>query len=414
MKNITDQYQDFLNGKMSRDFFIRNARMSFPQLLSPTTSLEDAVKILKSKRLIFESDNLTNRKSNARKKQLIGETKTNSGHTYSTKEIDVPAIDLVDPYQLKRGVEQELSKMKDLQGDAYKVAIDRALKNLSKDRYYYKSLQIANFEEVSKEDEKLKMREVGKKSKETVKTDSAGYIKKPLKKDESANVSNKKENKEGNPKGVKQMTEKAKTAAGIKKTMKAPGKEQVLNELRDFLQKKSRLSEDLHFEYTMGQQVKTPNGMGEITEIRGGTVSVKLENGIEKDYQINVLNKQKETPEEPVETPEKPVTDLSAAEKEKQERDAFFNRMPDMGDRFERLKRLMEKEDPTKDDVMQKLKEFFSKKKKKKNEAKDAIVAKTPKGNEEVIAIVPSGQGQTQASEYKNKGITTAKVKSYM
>ena len=164
--------------------------------------------------------------------------KNNSGYTYLSQKEEVPMIDLVDPYQLKRGVEQELSKMKDLQGDAYKVAIDRTLKNLSKDRYYYKSLQIANFEEVSKEDEKLKMREVGKKSKETVKTDSAGYIKKPLKKDESANVSNKKENKKGNPKGVKQMTEKAKTAAGIKKTMKAPGKEQVLNELRDFLQKK--------------------------------------------------------------------------------------------------------------------------------------------------------------------------------
>lgn len=303
--------------------------------------------------------------------------KTNSGYTYTTQKVEVPVIDLVDPYQLKRGVEQELSKMKDLQGDAYKVAIDRALKNLSKDRYYYKSLQIANFEEVSKEDKKLKMREVGKKSKETVKTDSAGYIKKPLKKDEPANVSNKKENKKGNPKGVKHMTEKAKTAAGIKNTMKAPGKEQVLNELRDFLQKKSRLSEDLHFEYTMGQQVKTPNGMGEITEIRGGTVSVKLENGIEKDYQINVLNKQKETPEEPVETPEKPVTDLSAAEKEKQERDAFFNRMPDMGDRFERLKRLMGKEDPTKDEVMTKLKEYFAKKKNKNNKVVEKINPKS-------------------------------------
>lgn len=272
--------------------------------------------------------------------------KTNSGYTYVAEKVEVPVIDLVDPYQLKRGVELELSKMKDLQGDAYKVAIDRALKNLSKDKYYYKSLQIANFEEVSKEDEKLKMREVGKKVKETVKTDSAGYIKKPLKKDESANVSNKKENKKGMPKGVKQMTEKAKTAAGIKKTMKAPGKEQVLNELREFLQKKSRLSEDLHYKYSTGQEVSTPEGPGQVTNIVGGTVSVKLANGVEKDFQVNVLDKQ--------------------------QRDAAFAKLPNLGASFEKGKANL-----TKEQVMQKLKEYFSKKKKKKNEA---YVAKTKKG----------------------------------
>lgn len=272
--------------------------------------------------------------------------KTNSGYTYTSEKAEVPVIDLVDPYQLKRGVEQELSKMQDIEGDAYKVAIDRALKNLSKDKYYYKSLQIANFDEVSKEDQKLKMQEVGKKSKDKVKTDSAGYIKKPLKKDEAANVSNKKENKKGSPKGVKQMTEKAKTAPGIKKTMKASGKEQVLNELREFLQKKSRLSEDLHYNYSTGQEVSTPEGPGQVTNIVGGTISVKFPSGVEKDFQINVLDKQ--------------------------QRDAAFAKMPNLGASFEKGKASL-----TKEEVMTKLKEYFSKKKKKRNEA---YVVKTEKG----------------------------------
>lgn len=302
--------------------------------------------------------------------------KTNSGYTYVAEKVEVPVIDLVDPYQLKRGVELELSKMKDLQGDAYKVAIDRALKNLSKDKYYYKSLQIANFEEVSKEDEKLKMREVGKKVKETVKTDSAGYIKKPLKKDESANVSNKKENKKGMPKGVKQMTEKAKTAAGIKKTMKAPGKEQVLNELREFLQKKSRLSEDLHYKYSTGQEVSTPEGPGQVTNIVGGTVSVKLANGVEKDFQVNVLDKQ--------------------------QRDTAFAKLPNLGASFEKGKASL-----TKEQVMQKLKEFFSKKK-RKTEVVDVVKAQTQDGDEAIIGTYRAGTGKNKVSKLRSQGVTTA------
>jgi len=40
---------------MSRDNFVRNCRQQFPQYVSPVTSIDDAVKILKSKRIIAES-----------------------------------------------------------------------------------------------------------------------------------------------------------------------------------------------------------------------------------------------------------------------------------------------------------------------------------------------------------------------
>ena len=55
MKNIQAQYQDLLEGKMSKSNFMRNVRMQFPQHVSPVTSFDDSIKILKGKRILSES-----------------------------------------------------------------------------------------------------------------------------------------------------------------------------------------------------------------------------------------------------------------------------------------------------------------------------------------------------------------------
>lgn len=55
MKNIQAQYQDLLEGKMSKSNFMRNVRMQFPQHVSPSTSFDDSVKILKGKRILSEA-----------------------------------------------------------------------------------------------------------------------------------------------------------------------------------------------------------------------------------------------------------------------------------------------------------------------------------------------------------------------
>jgi hypothetical protein len=47
MKNIQKQYTDLLEGKMSKQNFMRNVRMEFPQHVSPVSSFEDSIKILK-------------------------------------------------------------------------------------------------------------------------------------------------------------------------------------------------------------------------------------------------------------------------------------------------------------------------------------------------------------------------------
>jgi|688.fasta_scaffold86546_5 hypothetical protein len=56
MKNISGQYQDLLEGKMSQAQFLRNARMMFPNFVTNHNSFDDSVKILKTKGMLSEGD----------------------------------------------------------------------------------------------------------------------------------------------------------------------------------------------------------------------------------------------------------------------------------------------------------------------------------------------------------------------
>jgi hypothetical protein len=54
MKPIQNQYQDLLEGKMSKYNFLNNVKRTLPDYVSNITSFDDAVKILKNKRIIQE------------------------------------------------------------------------------------------------------------------------------------------------------------------------------------------------------------------------------------------------------------------------------------------------------------------------------------------------------------------------
>jgi hypothetical protein len=56
MKSIANQYRDLTEGKMSQANFMRNLRMTMPQYVTNVTSFGDAVKILKNKSIIVESN----------------------------------------------------------------------------------------------------------------------------------------------------------------------------------------------------------------------------------------------------------------------------------------------------------------------------------------------------------------------
>ena len=55
MKSIANQYRDLKEGRMSQANFMRNLRMTMPQYVTNTTSFTDAIRILKSKRILNES-----------------------------------------------------------------------------------------------------------------------------------------------------------------------------------------------------------------------------------------------------------------------------------------------------------------------------------------------------------------------
>jgi hypothetical protein len=56
MKNISTQYQDLKEGKMTQAQFLRNARMMFPSFVTNHNSFDDSVKILKTKGMLVEGD----------------------------------------------------------------------------------------------------------------------------------------------------------------------------------------------------------------------------------------------------------------------------------------------------------------------------------------------------------------------
>ncbi len=56
MKNISTQYQELKEGKMTQHQFLRNARMMFPNFVTNHNSFADSVTILKTKGLLNEGD----------------------------------------------------------------------------------------------------------------------------------------------------------------------------------------------------------------------------------------------------------------------------------------------------------------------------------------------------------------------
>ena len=225
-------YRKFKAGEISRDRFLYEVRRdtNLPWITN-TTSFDDAVKILKNKSIISELDQ---------------NVKTD------------PAVDRVNPYFLKKGVEKLLAKEKELTNDSYKLALNKAAKMLAKNPHAFDQDMIHNADEVEKKDAKLQTKEVKKGDL----NDTANEMKKVK---------------------VQDKTKKAKKA----KTLK----EAALDELTSALKKKESINEDSHYKHNVGAEVHTPDGLGRIKEIVGSTFTVEMQDGTLKDYQINVIDK---------------------------------------------------------------------------------------------------------------------------
>jgi len=199
----------------------------------------------------------------------------------------VPEVDLVNPYFLKRGMQVELSKIKQLTDDSYVIAMNKAAKKLRKNPHAYDDVMLFNAKQIEKRDAKLEMNVVKKDNH----VDKDNEMKKVKGFEAKKNTTTpKNENKKGKPKGVK--------------TMKEDNKEKVLHEIANFLKKKDNLSENggpvsglvpqERSDYHRDEEVMTPEGMGKVISRQGSIVELEMEDGNTKHFTLNVLDKSKE------------------------------------------------------------------------------------------------------------------------
>ena len=197
MKSIANQYKDLKEGKMSQANFMRNLRMSMPQVTN-TMSFGDAVKVLKNKGIITESFNPAQDAENAKYKspmdrmynsddyvkaqkdekgsdddaefdailkqledEMGGEEAVNAQYDETLNEAkETTNPNKVHPQEYTMGIKYELKCFK---GDVVKA--ERAvLKNLTKEPFYYTALKLSG-KDIYKEAPSVKAEVPKKKSK---------------------------------------------------------------------------------------------------------------------------------------------------------------------------------------------------------------------------------------------------------
>jgi hypothetical protein len=274
MKNIQKQYQDLLEGKMSKQNFMRNVRMEFPQHVTNVSSFEDTVKILKGKRIISE----------AAKPEGV------YGHNPNAETPPAPGIDQLNYYQVYHGIQYELALMPEITDENYIKARKKVVDNILKDPDAYKQLQLANFRAVKAMDEDLKMKEV----KADNLRDKPNEMK-VIKKDAKSNTEDtlgKKERKKSKDAGIKQMTQTPKKTKSIAKVMEVPGKEKIKALRENIMAEMTKINPE-HEHFQAGTRVKKKDNslVGEITEWDGDTATIKTDEGKIVHVQGNVITK---------------------------------------------------------------------------------------------------------------------------
>jgi hypothetical protein len=449
MTNITKLYQQLQEGKTTREYFVREARRQFPQFISPVTSFDDAVNILKSKRLV--SENVIKEVSGA----FFDAPPMKETHKLDAEQI----LDRMSPYAVKKGMEAELKKEKTYDNTTIDKVKERVARKLKKNPNAYDDQIVANVKKVEKLDKELEATEL---KKELVDKKNAMRKPKGFKADKANTKASKRENRKGKPKGVKVMPDKGVTGTEkvikegidikdediVKKYNEMFGKNpqtkfsdvakalnipeyQVQSALQtssmpnfeskkqytknDVIQNlKEWLQENITREYHPGMEVQTPDGHGIVKEVKGGTLTVELDDSNLKDYQFNVINKLMD--KEPESQPE--IQPSSDDDMTKADRDAAWAKIgtpmgsvkdADTGvpkslykdmNYEEKAKKVMERFKAIKDEAT----------KKKVMEMLDRITAKNQSGQEVTLDVLPSGQGNLAANAYKQKGAKSVKV----
>lgn len=352
MKNIQKQYQDLLEGKMSKQNFMRNVRMEFSQYVAPGNSYDDAISILKSKRILSE----------AAKPEGV------YGHNPNAEAETSRGIDHLNYYQVYHGIQYELAKMPEITDENYIKARKKVVDTILKDPDAYKELQLANFKAVKAMDEDLKMKEV-KPDNLVDKPNGMKVIKKDAKGNTEATLE-KKEKKKSKDAGIKQMTQTPKKTKGVE-VMEVPGKEKV-KALRESIMSEMTKINPEHEHFQVGARVKKKDNslVGEITEWDGDTATIKTDDGKIVHVQGNVITK-KDVPSPKEEAAQTGTTDEWANPKA---------HIPEDQDKVEE----------SKEDKIKSLKEKLAKVIKKEIEETKALVVQQGATGQQVDQLVKS------------------------
>jgi hypothetical protein len=189
-----------------------------------------------------------------------------------------------------------------------------------------------------------------------------------------------------------------KKPAGVSSVMEDQGKEKIVESLVSFF---TKLNEDSvipsdRTDYGRGHQIETSEGRGTVIEKRGSIVVVEMEDGEEKTFTLNVLDKHnamnrfddEPKPEERAKDAEKAERDAMWADRDKKNYPVFGGMTADPKSSTQ--------------DLLKKLQGLLEKFKMKK-EAVDIIKAKTAQGADEVLDTVPAGQGNKAIQDLKKK-----------
>jgi hypothetical protein len=337
----------------------------------------------------------------AEQRVLRGTEELNEAHKLDSEQI----LDRMSPYAVKKGMEAELKKEKTYDNTTIDKVKERVARKLKKNPNAYDDQIIANVKKVEKQDKELEATEL---KKELVDKKNAMRKPKGFKADKANTKASKRENRKGKPKGVKVMQDKGVT--GTEKVIK----EDVIENLKHWLQ------ENITREYHPGMEVQTPDGHGIVKEVKGGTLTVELDDSDLKDYQFNVINKLMD--KEPESQPE--IQPSSGDEMTKADRDAAWAKIgTPMGSvkgtdtgipkslysamtPEEKIAAIIEKLNKMEEgEKKEKIKEMI---KSKLNEAGDIVTVTTPQG-EKVVSTTKSGEGKEMVNSLKSKGITSAK-----
>jgi hypothetical protein len=131
MKTIQEQYNQILEGKGDKDFFMKSIRRIFPQYITKYNSFSDAVKVLKNKNIITEAKA---KGPKAEEKKPSKEVKDSMKNTFDNT--DTKNIDNLYGNSFLNGFYAEMQdpKNKDKSIEELKQIV---AKNMAKNRSYY-------------------------------------------------------------------------------------------------------------------------------------------------------------------------------------------------------------------------------------------------------------------------------------